>query len=206
LSQRKPGYVGGSERDGAEYWLERVGWEPTEVAKAIAQNNTPSKTGLIVDIGGAHGREALWLAEQGFLSILVEPNSYSLRFAAERARSKGVDVALIDSVLPCLPIRPDIAEMVDFYWTLHQLSDDQKRESLKEVHRIVKPRGLLYSTSFGHWEGHAMPASIHPITEKQTFLDLHVSAGFRPRYRIEERADSSVPYEKFWYGVFEKIP
>jgi len=84
----KLSYVRGLEQDGAEFWLSRVGWEPSEVAKKIAQENDPEKTSYVADIGRGHGREAVWLAEQGFLSILVEPNRYSLKFAKKERRIK----------------------------------------------------------------------------------------------------------------------
>ena len=197
-------YVRGLEEDGAKFWLKRVGWEPSEVARKIAQENDPKKTSYVADIGGGHGREALWLAEQGFPSILVEPNKYSLGFAKNRTKNKRLNVYLINATLPYLPIRSEIIGLVDFYWTLHQIPDEHKLESLKEIHRILKPHGTVYSTSFGYWEGHAMPSSIHPIMKRETFMNLHVSAGFKPRGRIEERSDSTRTFEKFWCGIFQK--
>jgi ubiquinone/menaquinone biosynthesis C-methylase UbiE len=197
-------YVRGMEEDGAKFWLKRVGWEPSEVARTIAKENDPKKTSYVADIGGGHGREALWLAEQGFPSILVEPNNYSLRFAKERAKTKAVNVCLINAALPYLPLRAQTTEIVDLYWTLHQIPDEQKLESLKEIHRILKSNGTVYSTSFGYWEGHSMPSSIHPITKKETFAHLHVSAGFKPRCEVEERSDDTNSYEKSWYGIFQK--
>jgi ubiquinone/menaquinone biosynthesis C-methylase UbiE len=200
----KLSYVRGLEQDGAKFWLQRVGWAPSEAAKKIAQENDPKKTGYVADVGGGHGREALSLAEQGFLPILVEPNKYSLRFAKKRAKNKRLNVLLINAALPYLPMCSEIVDIIDFYWTLHQIPDEYKLESLREIHRILKPNGTLYSTSFGYWEGHTMPSSIHPIMKKQTFLDLHVSAGFKPHSKIEERLDSTRLFEKFWYGIFQK--
>jgi ubiquinone/menaquinone biosynthesis C-methylase UbiE len=199
-------YVRGLEEDGAKFWLKRVGWEPSEVARKIAEENDAKRTSYVEDIGGGDGREALWLAERGFPSILVEPNNCSLRFAKERAKTRGVDLHLMNATLPYLPLRARIIEIVDFYWTLHQIPDEHKLESLKEIHRILKPNGTVYSTSFGYWEGHSMPSSIHPITEKETFVHLHVSAGFKPRCEVEERSDDTNSFEKFWYGVFQKNP
>jgi len=199
----KLSYVAGLEDDGAKLWLRRVGWTPSEVAKKIAQENEPEKTTYVADIGGGHGREALWLAEQGFPSILVEPNKYSLRIAKKRAKNRRLNVYIINAVLPYLPMCSEFIDIVDFYWTLHQIPDEQKLKSLKEIHRIIKPHGVLYSTSFGYWEGHVMPSSI-PIVKKSTFLNLHISAGFKPRGKIEESSDSARPFEKYWYGIFQK--
>ena len=197
-------YVGGSEQDGAKFWLKRIGWEPSEVARKIAEENNPEKTSYIADIGGAHGREAAWLAEQGFPSILVEPNKCSLELAKNRAKNKNLNVYLINAALPHLPIRSEIIDIVDFYWTLHQIPDEDKLESLKEIHRVLRTNGTLYSTSFGHWKGHTMPDSIHPISKKQTFLALHISAGFKLIGRIEQRSDTIRSFEKYWYGIYRK--
>ena len=200
----KVSFVGNSEQEGAKFWVKRVGWEPSEVARKIAQEANRATTGFIADIGGAHGRETLWLAEYGFSAILVEPNKYSLGFARENAKGRGLNVILINAALPYLPLCSQMVEIVDFYWTLHQLPDDLKLNSLKEISRVLKPGGMLYSTSFGYWEGAIMPPSIHPIASKETFLDLHLSAGFKPRGLIEEQSDSARPYEHFWYGIFKK--
>jgi len=203
-SDMKLSYVRGLEQDGAKFWLKRVGWEPSEAAKNIVEENDPEKTSYVADIGGGHGREALWLAERGFLSILVEPNKYSLRFAKKRLKNKRLNVYLINAALPYLPMCSEIIDIVDFYWTLHQIPDGYKLESLKEIYRILKPHGTLYSASFGYWEGHMMPSSIHPIAKKQIFLNLHVSAGFKRRSKIEKRSNCTRSFEKFWYGIFQK--
>lgn len=201
----KLSYVHGLELDSAEFWLNRVGWEPSEVAKKISQENDSEKISLVADVGGGHGRDALWLAEKDFLSILVEPNKFSLRFAKERAKNRGLNIYLIDAALPYLPMRSEIIDTVDFYWTLHQIQDEHKLESLKEVRRILKPQGILHSASFGYWEGHEMPCSIYPIEKKQTFLDIHVSAGFKPCGEVERKSDSARSFERYWYGVFQRI-
>jgi ubiquinone/menaquinone biosynthesis C-methylase UbiE len=202
----KVSYVGNSEREGAEFWVKRVGWEPSEAAKKIAQEVNPAITWYIADIGGGHGRETIWLTEHGFSALLIEPNKYSLGFAREKAKDRGLNVILINAALPFLPLRSKIVDIVDFYWTLHQLPNELKLVSLKEIYRVLKPAGTLYSTSFGHWEGIRMPPSIYPIASKETFLDLHISAGFKPRGIIKEKSDSERSYERFWSGIFQKNP
>jgi ubiquinone/menaquinone biosynthesis C-methylase UbiE len=198
-------YVGGLEEEGANFWLSRVGWEPSEAARMIAKENDPDKTGYVADIGGGHGRDALWLAKQRFQSILIEPNKYSLGFARERAKNERLYVCLINSMLPCLPLCSKTIDVADLYWTLHQIPDKRKLECLKEIHRVLKDKGTLCSASFGHWESQEMPRSIYPIVEKRSFLNLHVSAGFKPCSRIEKRSDSVRTFEKFWYATFQKV-
>jgi hypothetical protein len=43
--------IRGLEEDSAKFWLSRVGWEPSEVSKKIAQENDPEETGYVVEIG-----------------------------------------------------------------------------------------------------------------------------------------------------------
>ena len=201
----KISYVRGLEEEGAKFWLSKVGWEPSEAAERIDQENDPKETGYAADIGGGHGRDALWLAERHFRSILIEPNRYSLRFAKGRAKNRRLNVGLINATLPYLPLCSETVDVVDLYWTLHQIPDEHKLESLKEIYRVLRPKGTLYSASFGYWEGQEMPRSIYPVVGKQAFLNLHVSAGFKPRCKIEKRSDRTSSFEKFWYGIFQKI-
>jgi hypothetical protein len=43
----KVSYVRGSEEDGAKFWLRRVGWEASEVAKRIVEENDPGETSVV---------------------------------------------------------------------------------------------------------------------------------------------------------------
>lgn len=146
----KLSYVHGLEKEGADFWLKRVGWEPSEVARKIARENNPEDIDFIADVGGGHGRDALWLAERGFRSILIEPNRYSLRFAKQRAKDRNLYVDVINAILPYLPLRSEVIDIVSLYWTLHQIPDEYKLSSLREIHRILKHNGTLYSASFGY--------------------------------------------------------
>jgi len=197
-------YVRGVEEDGAKFWLNRVGWEPSEIAKRIVRENDPKGTGYVADIGGAHGREALWLAEQGFNSILVEPNKYSLRLAKERAKNKNLDANLIKAALPYLPLCSQVIDVVDLYWTLHQIPDEHKLESLRETYRILKKGGSLYSTSFGDWGHVNMPNSIYPVKEREEFIRLHIKGGFQ-LVTVKETFDKTMPFRYMWWsGKFQK--
>ncbi|HMF31546.1 MAG TPA: class I SAM-dependent methyltransferase [Candidatus Lokiarchaeia archaeon] len=197
-------YVGGAEKQGAEFWVQRVGWDPSDVARAIAATFDPACTPFVADIGGAHGREALWLAEQGFRTLLVDPNGYSLRLARERVKKRALSVSLIRAALPYIPLRSGVANIVDFYWALHQIPDATKQASLQEIARFLASDGKLFSTSFGYWVDREMPASITPFTTLEAFVDLHLSAGLLPQVTAEEKTDPDRIYEHFWQGVFQK--
>jgi len=197
-------YVRGLEENGAKFWFERVGWQPTDVGQEIVGKHAPEEADYIADVGGAHGRDALWLVEHGFRVVLLEPNKFSLQLAKERAREKKLSINTVRSTLPYLPLRSESIDIVEFYWCLHNIPDEYKTDSLKEINRILKIGGKLYCTSFGSWGRHKMPDSIYPVTTKKVFKKLHTLAGLRPIIEVEKRADIIVPFEKYWYGEFKK--
>jgi len=199
-------YVRGLEEDGAKFWLKRVGWQPTDVAEEIVRKKAVREVNYIADVGGAHGRDALYLGEHGFCVILLEPNKFSLKLAKERARRKKLSVNIAHYTLPYLPLRSESMDIVEFYWCLHNIPDEYKASSLREINRILKTDGKLYSTSFGSWGRHKMPNSIYPVTTKEAFKKLHAQAGFKTIIEAEERTDTIIPYEKYWYGEFKKEP
>jgi len=197
-------YVRGLEEEGARFWLKRVGWHPSDVAEEIVKKNAPREIEYIADVGGAHGRDTLWLTKHKFRVVLLEPNKFSLKLAKERARRERLGINIVRSTLPYIPLRSESMDIVEFYWCLHNIPDKYKASSLREIQRILKTGGKLYSTTFGSWGRHKMPDSIYPVTTRKAFEKLHTLAGFRAIAEAEERADSVVPFEKYWYGEFKK--
>jgi hypothetical protein len=49
-----------------------------------------------------------------------------------------------------------------------------------------------------------MPKSTYPILERQSFLNLHVSAGFKPRCGIKKRSDRANRSRNSGTGYFKK--
>jgi SAM-dependent methyltransferase len=191
-----------SEKQWANFWVGRVGWQPSWAARKIAENCDP--TSLIADIGGAHGRDSFWLRTKGFRVVLVEPNTYSLKMALQKGNALGIHVDILRAALPNLPICDKCFNAVGFYWGLHSYPDEEKLAALVEIKRVMAHGSLLFSASFGSWIDHSAPPSIHSVPEKEDFIAWHEKAGFRT-LRVTQMADEIYTFEKSWCGVFRVL-
>jgi ubiquinone/menaquinone biosynthesis C-methylase UbiE len=188
-----------SEKQWADFWIGRVGWKPSWAARRIAE--ICDATSLIADIGGAHGRDSIWLREKGLRSVLLEPNAYSLRTALQRAKELGIHIGIVRAALPYLPVPNNCFGAVVFYWGLHSYPDEAKLRALVETNRVMARGGLLFSASFSSWSGHNIPPTIHPVPKKEVFIAWHEKAGFRT-LEVAEMADETYTFEKSWCGEF----
>ena len=188
-----------SEKQWADFWLSRVGWEPSWAARRIAE--TCDRSALIADIGGGHGRDSLWLGAKGFRVVLLEPNLYSLKTALRRANETGVGIELARCALPSLPARDGCFAAVGFNWGLHSYPDEEKAAALLEIRRVTAPGGLLFSVSFRSWSGHVVPPTIHLTPGKEDFIAWHEKAGFSIM-KVTEMTDETYTFEKSWCGEF----
>jgi SAM-dependent methyltransferase len=191
-----------SEEQWANFWIRRVGWQPSWAARRIAE--TCKSTSLIADIGGAHGRDSFWLRANGFKAVLLEPNDYSLKMAFQRGKELGTHVDIVRAALPCLPVLDKCFNAIDFYWGLHSYPDEEKLGALMEINRVMADGGLLFSASFRSWSGHSVPPSIHLVPNKEDFIAWHEKAGFRT-LKVKEMADETYSFEKSWLGEFQAV-
>ena len=191
-----------SEKQWANFWVERVGWQPSWAARRIAESCDPKS--LIADIGGAHGRDGFWLRAKGFRVVLLEPNAYSLKMALQRVKELGIHIDIVRAALPNLPVGDKCFNAVGFYWGLHSYPDEEKLGALVEIRRVMAHGGLLLSASFRSWSSHSVPPSIHLVPKKEDFIAWHEKAGFRT-LKVIEMADETYTFEKSWCGEFEAV-
>jgi len=190
-----------SEQQWANFWLGRVGWQPSWAASRIAESC--DATSLVADICGAHGRDSFYLGAKGFRVVLLEPNAYSLKMALQRVKGLRIRIDIVRSALPNLPVRDKCFNAVTFYWGLHSYPDEAKLGALVEIERVMANGGVLLSASFRSWSGHSVPLSIHLVPKKEGFIAWHEQAGFRT-LKVTDMADETHTFEKSWCGEFKK--
>jgi SAM-dependent methyltransferase len=178
-------------KEAAKVWLEERGWKPSRTAREICNdlekgmfhygepgNGTFKKGMTLCDIGGAHGRDCLHLSKAGFSAILVDPNIYSLEYTREKMKQEGAYFALIEGVLPYLPLADKSVDIVEFRGALHHIPYEHQLDALNEINRIMKPNGILYSMSYGNFGKPPPKKALYPLEKFDAFRELHNQAGF----------------------------
>lgn len=109
--------------------------------------------GTVVDVGGAAGAYALWLAEVGYSVHLVDPVP---RLVAEaRRRSAAAEEPLASCRVGdarALEMPGETADVVLLLGPLYHLTDPEDRaRSLHEAARVLKPGGWLFAAAISRW-------------------------------------------------------
>lgn len=169
---------------GAETWDERYratdllwGAGPNRRFAAEVAGLAP---GHALDVGCGEGRNAIWLAEQGWRVTAVDFSPVALERAARLAADRGVDVAFEQHDLRAWQPRGDAFDLVAIIY-LHLPSNDLRRVH-EAATRAVAPGGTLLV--IGHdvrnlRDGHGGPQ------DPDRLLDPSAVATHLPGLRID---------------------
>ena len=101
--------------------------------------------GLVLDIGGNTGGEASVLSQRGLRIVVSDINEYALDVSRQRVRKFGLKSPwFVACDAHHLPFEDASFSAVTVIEALHHFSD--YGQALREIHRILKPGGRLYST------------------------------------------------------------
>jgi ubiquinone/menaquinone biosynthesis C-methylase UbiE len=121
--------------------------------RELIQRFAPSPPAAVVDVGGAAGAYALWLAEAGYAVHLVDA---SPRLAAEARRRSSlaahplVSCRVGDARRLTLP--DDTADVVLLLGPLYHLTEAGDRSrALREAARVLKPGGWLFAAGISRF-------------------------------------------------------
>lgn len=97
----------------------------------------------VLDIGGATGIHASWLAEQGHDVTLIDPVASQI----EIAQSYGTFRALVGDARE-LPFDTEVFDAVIMFGPLYHLADSRDRLlALSEAKRVLRPGGLIFTAA-----------------------------------------------------------
>lgn len=122
----------------------RYGTAPNAFLAAQARDHIP-EGGRVVCFGEGEGRNAVWLAQQGFAVTAVEPSSAGIAKIAALARSRGVSVQLVQATVQDFAPADPFDAVVLIY--LHAPAPARQRIHHRAV-QVLRPGGVVILEGF----------------------------------------------------------
>lgn len=121
--------------------------------KELFTRFAPDGPGLVLDVGGAAGAYAFWLAAKGYEVHLVDPIHRLIELARERNRSAAYPLASIEvGDARSLEVPDNVVDVVLLLGPLYHLTTpDDRATTLAEAARVLKPGGLLLAACITRW-------------------------------------------------------
>jgi SAM-dependent methyltransferase len=121
--------------------------------RELIQRFAPPPPATVVDVGGAAGAYALWLADAGYVVHLLEPAPRLLAEAERRSASSRRPLASCRAGdARALDLAGDAADVILLLGPLYHLTDarDRKR-ALLEVARVLRPGGWVFAAAISRF-------------------------------------------------------
>lgn len=122
-------------------------------SRELILRHAPKPPAVVLDVGGAAGAYAFWLAEQGYDVQLVDAVPRLVEVA--RSRNERVAHRLSSCTVAdarALPVPDDSADMVLLLGPLyHLVRPGDRRQVLAEAARVLRAGGLLIAAGISRW-------------------------------------------------------
>ncbi|MFF4252742.1 class I SAM-dependent methyltransferase [Streptomyces sp. NPDC001663] len=126
------------------------GTEPSEAARHAAADFRAAGARTVLELGAGHGRDALFLAREGFTVHAVDFSAAALGQLTAAARESGLAdriTTTVHDVRDPLPLPEASVDAVFAHMLLCMaLSTQEIRAAVDEIGRVLRPGGLLVYT------------------------------------------------------------
>jgi ubiquinone/menaquinone biosynthesis C-methylase UbiE len=121
--------------------------------RELIERHAPEPPAIVLDIGGAAGAYALWLADAGYTVHLIDPVPRLVTEAEQRSSASPRPLASCRvGDARDLDFPPQSADMVLLLGPLYHLTEAPDRaRALREVRRVLKPGGQLFAAAISRW-------------------------------------------------------
>jgi ubiquinone/menaquinone biosynthesis C-methylase UbiE len=121
--------------------------------RQLIERHAPQAPATVLDVGGAAGAYAFWLAERGYTVHLLDPVPRLIDEARMRAESLHRPLASCRvGDARALPYPDGSAQVVLLLGPLYHLIDPSDRaRALTEASRVLAPGGLLFAAAITRW-------------------------------------------------------
>ena len=121
--------------------------------RQLIERHAPPAPATVLDVGGAAGAYALWLAERGYTVHLLDPVPRLVGEARARAAALRQPLASCEvGDARALPYPDASAHVVLLLGPLYHLVDPADRaRALAEAARVLAPGGLLFAAAITRW-------------------------------------------------------
>jgi ubiquinone/menaquinone biosynthesis C-methylase UbiE len=146
--------------------------------KEIISGYLPKTRQSILDVGGANGPYSFWLSSIGHEVHLLDPVHKHIRIASERNSKASQRLSsIILGAATELPFHDQRFDCVLLMGPLYHIQDQNDRSStLREVNRVLKPKGFLFSTYITRFasllDGYRSNLIVDPEYQSIVFDDL----------------------------------
>lgn len=121
--------------------------QPSRAVRDFLETVNPQNRSAALDLGSGNGRNAFYLAEQGYKMVVgIEYVDYAVNLATFRAKEKGLEqrVSFLQDTLGTDIESPDKAfDLILDMMVMHCLTKAERDFIIKEIKRVIKPGGYF---------------------------------------------------------------
>ena len=131
-------------------------WGQIEFVRSIEilKRYLPEPPAVVLDVGGAAGKYACWLARQGYEVSLIDPVTLHIQ-QAEEASAKQPETPIRHCILGDarkLDFEDSSADAVLLMGPLYHLTERSDRiQALREAHRVLRNGGVLFAVGISRF-------------------------------------------------------
>ncbi|MBI4833074.1 MAG: methyltransferase domain-containing protein [Candidatus Lindowbacteria bacterium] len=120
---------------------------PQEDMPKIVRLFKRRKVKKVLDLGCGSGRHTVYLAKSGFAASGLDIAPEGIRLTREWLRKENQTAKLkLGSIYEKLPYRNKSFDAIVFTQALHHARIEDIRNAIKEMHRVLRPAGLIFVT------------------------------------------------------------